>query len=84
MVNVKTKFGSFKPVGFESIDVHFPIENKPRDGFVYVIFKDGDLGAMPKSDVLNWHELPSHVRLSEELKKKREKHPDYIKVISNS
>jgi hypothetical protein len=82
MALAKTNCGEFPITGYESFDIHFPIENKPADGFVYVKHKDGEEGAIPKRNVLNWDELPNHVELSDEKKVVRTKCPDYIRSIT--
>jgi len=78
-MKAKTSYGEFEVVGYEALNIHYPIGFKPDEGFVYVAHSDGTTGAIPKKYVLNWCDLPKRVELSEERKAQRDKCPDYIR-----
>lgn len=80
IVKVKTTYGEFNIAGFTAMDIHYPVEMKPNNGFVYVEQPDGILGSIPKQDVLNWDDLPDIVELSAQVKEVKEK---IINVNSN-
>lgn len=78
-MKVQTDYGSFELVGYESVSVHYPINAKPMEGFAYVRQSDdkNDIGAIPRSEIINWDELPTRVELAQSLLDTRESMPSY-------
>lgn len=64
---IQIKGGEYSVAGYGFFDIHFPMDVKPKDGFVYVVLPGGDIGAIQKSEIENWDDLPLVVSLHEKL-----------------
>ena len=63
--------GRFPVAGYAFFDIRFPMDVKPKHGFVYVVLPDGDIGAIPDNKIENWDDLPLNVYLHPKLQEKK-------------